>query len=68
MNVQLEKHFGIYVQTNVETDRARRKECLCLNCAIMTSCPVAKQLLQICVQNDCALMITRCKSFVNKNT
>jgi hypothetical protein len=63
MKPYLEEHHGAMVWTNPFTDFIRREECLCLNCKSMDSCPIAKQLYQLCKDNDLALMMTRCKSY-----
>lgn len=64
MRIELESHFGAEVYTNKNTDYLRRNECLCLNCKSMSKCPIAKQLFTLCVENDLAMMMTRCKSFI----
>lgn len=53
------KH-GVEVWTNEETDELRKTECLCLNCEKLVTCKMAKKLYEICVNDDMAMMITRC--------
>ena len=63
LNIMKEKHFGKNVYTNLMTDIIRKTQCLCLNCNIMNKCKIAKSLYKICIDNHCALMITRCKNW-----
>lgn len=63
-----ETHYGKLVWVNPTTESIRRKECLCLNCAVLNSgqpdhCPTAKRLYEECVGSDIALIITRCPRF-----
>lgn len=60
-------------------DELRKQQCLCLNCASLIikkdedsnsltnkeneNCSIASALFQICVKNNMAMMITRCKEF-----
>lgn len=61
-----EEHYGAMVWTNKEADATRKDECLCLNCAMLSNCPTAKGLYEICKDNDMAMMITRCKQWKPK--
>ena len=63
INVKQEKHYGKQVWVNLMTDIIRKTQCLCLNCNVMNKCKIAKALYKICVDNHCALMITRCKNW-----
>lgn len=55
-----------------EMDRMRKEKCLCLNCRRgdekipYYSCPVAQSVYRICVDNDMAMMITRCGAIDKK--
>ena len=59
----LEEHYGVDVWTNKPIDNIRKEECLCLHCSKQPTCPIAKQLYEICKANDIAMCITRCKSW-----
>jgi hypothetical protein len=63
---QVEK-YGSIVWSNIEMDELRKTECLCLNCAKMSSCTAAKLLYDTCKGYDLAMMITRCKDWGKKN-
>lgn len=62
----LEKHCGSMVWINPDTEAMRRSECLCLNCCKMTDCKTAHELYEICVRDDIAFMMTRCKAYEPK--
>ncbi len=65
MKVNKEVHYNQSVSVNVEMDKLRKTECLCLNCGNLPACNKAEDLYKICIDHDMAMMITRCKSFVN---
>ena len=48
------------IYANKEMDELRRKYCLCLNCAELKACEVAKKLYDICIENNTAMIMTRC--------
>jgi hypothetical protein len=58
-----ETHFKELVWVNPKTDIMRRKECLCFNCKT-ASCNISNELFSICRDDNLALMVTRCKNFV----
>lgn len=67
--IQLEHHYGADVWTDTETDLIRKEHCLCwkckkLTCVKETNCPTAQKLFDIAQNDSCAMMMTRCKSFV----
>lgn len=56
------------VYFNPIMDELRKQQCLCLNCASMTedkktNCSKANALYELCVTNNMAMMVTRCKEF-----
>lgn len=56
------------VYFNPIMDELRKQQCLCLNCALMTkdketNCSKANALYELCVANNMAMMMTRCKDF-----
>ena len=58
---------GVEVFADVEMDNLRRERCLCLNCSRMDSdCSVSKDFYRLCLQNNIALMVTRCPQYVYK--
>ena len=59
----VKEFYGKNVWTNEEMDQLRKTECLCLNCKKMPDCPSAKTMYKLCVEEDLAMMITRCRSF-----
>lgn len=60
--------YGVEVSADLEMDELRRERCLCLNCGDIESCQAAKQLFEICKINNMALAVTRCLSWVQKET
>ena len=54
------------IWANLEMDKSRREECLCINCGrkddmpAYSSCPVAKKIYEVCKEYDMAMAITRC--------
>ena len=65
-NEKIEKIVAhdVEVFADAEMDGLRRERCLCLNCAKMESdCHVAKILYHLSVQNNMAMMITRCAEY-----
>lgn len=58
-----ETHFNELVWVNPKTDSMRREECLCFNCK-NNFCNTSNELFSICKTDNLALMITRCKNFV----
>jgi hypothetical protein len=75
MKVNAQEHYGVWVATNVEMDQLRKKECLCLNCTgkifdgVMKTendCITKKELYNICVRDNVAMMITRCPYFTQR--
>jgi hypothetical protein len=58
-----ETHFKELVWVNPKTDIMRREECLCFNCK-NASCNISNELFSICRDDNLALMVTRCKNFV----
>lgn len=62
--VVLEEHYGSNVWVNPEMDELRKDSCLCFNCEELDkSCDIAKKFYHLCQENDCALILTRCKKF-----
>jgi len=55
-----ELHFNHCVWVNPIIEALRESECLCLNCGIMKTCPIAKRLFKLCVKEHLAMAITRC--------
>lgn len=71
-DVVIEEHYGEPVWTNIETDKIRRDECICLKCNNMTyrketNCPIAQKFYEICCSENVAFMMTRCKKFDRKS-
>lgn len=64
--VRVEAH-GATVWCNKKLDALRRTDCLCLNCGRARSCPVAKTLFAVCVNNNLALAVTRCPVWEKKD-
>ena len=58
---EIQEHYGQKVLVNTLTEQLRRSECLCLNCELMQECTVAKELYDVCCQDNLALMVTRCR-------
>jgi hypothetical protein len=55
------------VFADVEMDGLRRERCLCLNCAKMgPNCHNSQILYHMAVQNNMAMMITRCRDYQYK--
>lgn len=61
-----DKYHNSIVWVNIMMDELRKTECLCLNCKDIKDCEIASKLYGICVNNDIATMITRCKIFTLK--
>jgi len=55
--------YGHKVWVNPITESIRRTECLCLHCSKMETCKTAKKLYKICVEDNIAMAITRCKAW-----
>ena len=62
-----ETHYGDVVSVNTKTESTRKENCLCLNCTLMYDCVYAKQLFGICKSGNIALMVTRCRDFLECN-
>ena len=58
--------YGSTVWSNVAMDELRKTECLCLNCANIEDCYIAKFFHDECETYDIAMMVTRCMRFINK--
>lgn len=58
--------YGETVWSNMEMDELRKSECLCLNCASLKGCPMAKDLFEICRHCNMALAVTRCLHYKAK--
>ncbi len=58
--IHQEEHFGHKVWVSPRIEALRESECLCLNCGIMKTCPIAKKLFNLCVKEHMAMAITRC--------
>lgn len=64
MIIQNQRHYGVWVKTNVEMDFLRREQCLCFNCKNADAgCDVAQKLYEVCKEHNVATMITRCPTF-----
>ena len=67
---QSETHYGVGVWVNPITEALRKTECLCLNCKNLKpgpdNCAIAQALYQICVQENVALVVTRCPVWKSK--
>lgn len=63
MDISKGVKYGTEVWINNATDDLKKTECLCLNCENIKLCDTAKQLYNMCVIDDIAIMITRCKDF-----
>jgi len=63
MKTEKVEKYGKEVFSNVEMDKLRKTECLCLNCGDMKDCLTAKALYYVCKNSDVAMMITRCPLF-----
>lgn len=63
MNIKRQEHYGERVWVNTDVENLRRKECLCLLCDNIKYCSVAKIMKSICVENNLAFIMTRCKDF-----
>jgi hypothetical protein len=60
-----ENHYNTDVWVNTMTEGLRRDECLCLNCAaIQNQCKYAQEFFKLCKEGDIALMVTRCRYFM----
>ena len=56
--------YDAEVWSNTKMDELRSEECLCFNCAYdKDSCKIAEKIYNICVEDDMAMMITRCKNY-----
>lgn len=66
--VALAEHYGKEVWTNQYTDALRRKVCLCNKCERreLWGCEIAKKLFAICVEDNLAVMVTRCPYWIEK--
>lgn len=68
----LETHYGAQVWTNPFTDTIRPHECLCLHCERLVkgdkakNCSIAQQVYELAVQNNCAMIMSRCQQFIPK--
>ncbi len=60
------------IWANKEMDEARREECLCYNCdrkkdnPPYSSCPTSSKLFKVAVEENMAMMITRCGAVDDK--
>lgn len=61
--VQINK-YGVTVWVNKQMDEQRRDECLCLNCKVLHTCPIAAEGLRLAKLTDIAFMVTRCPKFI----
>jgi hypothetical protein len=60
-----ENHYGENVWVNTMTEGLRHDECLCFNCSEMQNmCKYAQQFFMLCKEGNIALMVTRCKYFM----
>ena len=57
------ERYGQMVHEHSEMDELRRSECLCLNCANLKDCDIAKAGYQLCITRQIAYMMTRCPQF-----
>ncbi len=67
-----EIHYGEQVWVNPTTESLRRTECLCLNCDNLKpgrsdNCHMAKAFYQVCVEENVALAVTRCRLWKPKS-
>lgn len=64
LRLEKQEHQGVEVWTNVPMEMLRRHQCLCLNCSrCPQECRIAANLLEVCKNNELALMVTRCPWF-----
>ena len=63
MNIEYQEHYGEKVWVNTDIESLRKKECLCLKCDNLSYCSVAKIMKAMCVENNLAFAMTRCKNF-----
>jgi hypothetical protein len=66
MKIENVNRYGTETFENTSMDSFRHKECMCYHCRAFSidseeNCPVAQQLYKICVENNMAMIITRCK-------
>lgn len=64
----LQQHHGVDVWVNPITEALRKEECLCFNCNKLKpgesdNCPKAKKLYKIAVEENVAMMVTRCSTW-----
>lgn len=63
---ELVHKYGFTVWADKEMDELRRHRCLCLRCAKVDLCSVARKLLEMCKEHNLALAMTRCKEWAPK--
>jgi len=62
-NVVKVDRYGTTIYEHTKADKRRIEECLCLHCDKLADCSTAKDLYAICVRNNIAMIITRCKEW-----
>ena len=60
--VQVER-YGQIVWQHPVMDELRKSQCLCLNCALLKSCEIAKKGFEFCKVHNVAYAMTRCPHF-----
>lgn len=67
MKVKKETHYNHLVSVNLEMDKLRKTECLCFNCGNQPACLKSETLYKLCVEENIAMMITRCEDFIESD-
>jgi hypothetical protein len=58
--------YGREVYEHSAMDALRKTDCLCLNCAKMSECPIAEAGFELCQEYGVAYAMTRCPLFERK--
>ncbi len=68
-----ETHYDEEVWVNPTTESLRKTECLCLHCGRLkmhpgqeNNCRIAQAFYEICLEENIALIITRCPAWADK--
>jgi len=56
--------YGRKVWQHIEMDELRESQCLCLNCALLHDCEIAKKAFELCQVYGVAFAMTRCPNFI----
>ena len=58
------RRYSCEVVEHVKMDQLRKEHCLCLNCKHCNcGCNISNELYELCIKNNMALAVTRCKEF-----